>query len=262
MTLVDPRKLTWDRSKLSELDVLLDREISQSRAYHVLELLSDSPVTLVNDFRTVRLCGDKGLTSVQLKKYGIPTPDFRVAFDRNSALQAVEQIGYPAVLKPVDGSWGRMVAKVTNREAAEATIEHKSNLDSHFHSIYYVQEYIETGNKDIRAFVLGRDVIGAAYRESDHWITNAARGGESKPYPLTDRLVRLVAATSEIFGGGALAVDLLESDRGLLINEINCSMEFKESMKVIDGNIPVRLVDYTIQQADLTEEVGQKQCLA
>ncbi len=262
LTLVDPRKLIWDRSQLSELDVLLDREISQSRAYHVMELLSGSSVSLVNDFRTVQLCGDKAFTSVKLKKYGIPIPDFRVAFDRNSALRAVEELGYPVVLKPVDGSWGRMVAKITNREAAEATIEHKSNLDSRFHSIYYLQEYIETNNKDIRAFVVGNDVIGAAYRESDHWITNAARGGESKPYPLTDRLERIVTETSGIFGGAALAVDLLESDRGLLINEINCSMEFKESMKVIDGDIPERLLDYTIQQAQVSEEVARNQCPA
>ena len=261
LTVVDPRKITWERSNLQDLDVLLDREISQSRAYHVMELLSGTTVTLVNDFETVQLCGDKAFTSVKLKKHGIPTPDFRVAFDPDSALRAVEEIGYPAVLKPVDGSWGRMVAKVGNREAAESTIEHKSNLDSHYHSIYYVQEFIETGKKDIRAFVLGEEVVGAAYRESDHWITNAARGGKSKPYPSSRELEDIVTETSKIFGGGALAVDLLESDRGLLINEINCSMEFKESMKAIDSNIPANLLDYTISQAEASEEVTQTKCL-
>ncbi len=262
LTIVDPRKRTWDLSELSELDVLLDREISQSRAYHVMELLSGTGVTLVNGFETVQLCGDKAFTSVKLKKHGIPTPDFRVAFDQESALKAVEEIGYPAVLKPVDGSWGRMVAKVTDRESAKSTVEHKAHLDSHYHSIYYVQNFIETGNRDIRAFVLGDEVIGAAYRESDHWITNAARGGESRAYPLTDELEEVVTATSRVFGGGALAVDLLESDRGLLINEINCSMEFKESMKVIDRDIPASLLDYTIRQAEVSEEVAQEQCLA
>jgi len=261
LKVVDPRKITWEESNLQELDVLLDREISQSRAYHVMELMSRTGVKLVNDFETVQLCGDKAFTSVKLKKHEIPTPDFRVAFDSESALKAVEDIGYPAVLKPVDGSWGRMVAKVGNRESAEATIEHKANLDSHYHSIFYVQEFVETGNKDIRAFVLGDEVVGAAYRESDHWITNAARGGESSPYPLTDELRDIVGATSRVFGGGALAVDLLESDRGLLINEINCSMEFKESMKAIDEDIPARLLDYTIGQAEASEEVAHNKCL-
>ena len=259
--MVDPRKITWEDSNFQELDVLLDREISQSRAYHVMELMSGTSVTLVNDFETVQLCGDKAFTSVKLKEHGIPTPDFRVAFDSNSALKAIEDIGYPAVLKPVDGSWGRMVAKVTNRESAEATIEHKSNLDSHYHSIYYVQEFIDTGKKDIRAFVLGEEVVGAAYRESDHWITNAARGGKSRPYPITNEMEDLVRETSKVFGGGALAVDLLESDRGLLVNEINCSMEFKESMKAIDEDIPSKLLDYTISQAEGAEEVTQTKCL-
>lgn len=262
MTVVDPREMTWEDSNLQELDVLLDREISQSRAYHVMELLSDTSVALVNDFETVQLCGDKAFTSVKLKKHGIPTPEFRVAFDKESALKALEEFGYPAVLKPVDGSWGRMVTKITSRDSAEAAIEHKSNLDSHYHSIYYVQEFIDTGNKDIRAFVLGEDVVGAAYRKSDHWITNAARGGESKPYPISSELENIVSATSEVFGGGALAVDLLESERGLLINEINCSMEFKESMKSIEENIPARLLDYTISQAETAEEVTKTQCPA
>ncbi len=261
LTIVDPREFTWNDSNLSELDVLLDREISQSRAYHIMELLSNTGITLVNDFETVQICGDKAFTSVQLKKHGIPTPDFRVAFDKESALKAVEEIGYPAVVKPVDGSWGRMVSKVNNRESAEATLEHKAHLESHYHSIYYVQDFVETGMKDIRAFVIGDEVIGAAYRKSDHWITNAARGGESHPYPLTEELENIVSDTSEVLGGGALAVDLLESERGLLINEVNCSMEFKESMKVIDSDIPAKLLDYTIGQAAGSEEVTQSQCL-
>ena len=261
LTVVDPRNMTLESSDLQEIDVLLDREISQSRAYHVMELMAGTSVTLVNDFKTVQICGDKAFTSAKLKKHDIPTPDFRVAFDKRSALKAIEDIGYPAVLKPVDGSWGRMVSKINNRESAEATIEHKSNLDSHFHSIYYIQEFIDTGKKDIRALVLGEDVVGAAYRESDHWITNAARGGESKPYPLSGKLEEIVRATSKVFGGGALAVDLLESERGLLINEINCSMEFKESMKVIDRDIPAMLLDYTLGQVNASEEVTQTTCL-
>ncbi|MFP4631314.1 MAG: lysine biosynthesis protein LysX [Candidatus Acetothermia bacterium] len=261
LTIVDPREFTWGETDLSHLDVLLDREISQSRAYHIMELLTGTGVTIVNDFQTVRLCGDKAFTSVKLKKEGVPTPDFRVAFDRKSALRAIEDIGYPAVLKPVDGSWGRMVSKIDNKEAAEATLEHKSQLNSHYHSIYYVQDFVETGKKDIRAFVLGNEVIGAAYRESDHWITNAARGGESRPYPVTEELENIVKATSEVFGGGALAVDLLESERGLLINEVNCSMEFKESMKVIDRDIPADLLDYTLEQAEVSEEVTRDRCL-
>lgn len=122
LTIIDPRKTRWDMTNLDGVDVLLDREISQSRAYHVLEMLSSERITLINDFDTVKICGDKAFTSACLKREGVPTPDFRVAFDVESALEAVEDIGYPAVLKPVDGSWGRMVVKVTDRNSAEATL--------------------------------------------------------------------------------------------------------------------------------------------
>lgn len=255
LSIVDPRKTGWDMTNLDGLDVLLDREISQSRAYHVLEMLNEEPITLINDFEVVKRCGDKAFTSACLKKEGVPTPDFRVAFDKESALKAVEDLGYPAVLKPVDGSWGRMVVKVTDRDSAEATLEHKSHLDSHFHSIYYVQEFVETGNKDIRAFLIGDEVVGAAYRESDHWITNAARGGQSQRYPVTDELIDILRQTNEAVGGGALAVDLLETGDGLTVNEINCSMEFKESMKSIDADIPAKLIDYAVSQVREEREV-------
>jgi len=255
LSVVDPRKIIWDLSDFDDLDVLIDREISQSRAYHVMEMLDSGPVKLINDFDTVKICGDKVLTSLLLEREGVPTPDFRVAFDKQSALVAVENIGYPAVLKPVDGSWGRMVVKINDRESAEAILEHKSYLDSRYHSVYYIQKFVETGNKDIRAFLIGDDVVGAAYRKSDHWVTNAARGGKSRPYQVKKDLIDILAKTNQAVGGGVLAVDLLESSHGLVVNEINPCMEFKESMKVIDGNIPARVIDYAVQQVKIQKEV-------
>lgn len=255
LSVVDPRKITWDLSNLDDLDVLIDREISQSRSYHVAEMLDSCPVKVINEFETVKICGDKVLTSLLLKRKGVPTPDFRVAFDRQSALLAVEDMGYPAVLKPVDGSWGRMVVKITDRESAEAILEHKSYLDSCYHSVYYIQEFVETGNKDIRALLVGDEVVGAAYREADHWITNAARGGKSRPYPITNDLLDILAKTNRSVGGGVLAVDLLETFDGLVVNEINPRMEFKESMKVIDANIPARVIDYAVKQVKTGKEV-------
>lgn len=255
LSVVDPRKIIWDLSNLDDLDVLIDREISKSRAYHVTEMLDSGPVKVINEFDTVKICGDKVLTSLLLKREGVPTPDFRVAFDKQSALLAVEDIGYPVVLKPVDGSWGRMVVKITNRESAEGVLEHKSYLDSRYHSVYYIQEFVETGNKDIRALLIGDEVVGAAYREADHWITNAAQGGKSRSYPITNDLIDILAETNQAVGGGVLAVDLLETSDGLVVNEINPCMEFKESMKVIDDDIPAKLIDYAVQQVKIGKEV-------
>ncbi len=256
---LDPRKTVWGISPNLDLDILLDREISQSRAYHLLELLEKEPVKVINSFKTVTICGDKAFTSAILKVNGIRTPKFAVSFDKDSALQAIERIGYPSVLKPVDGSWGRLLAKIDNREEAEAILEYKSHLNSHFHSIFYLQEYVPKDGRDIRAYVVGDETVGAAYRSSDHWITNAARGGKAYPCLITDELDQICRKTARVVGGDAIAVDLFEDEEGLMVNEINCAMEFKESQKAISYSLASKLIDYVIKKAKAPKEVGARQ---
>jgi [lysine-biosynthesis-protein LysW]--L-2-aminoadipate ligase len=99
-----------------------------------------------------------------------------IAFTPESALEAIETLGYPVVLKPAVGSWGRLLAKISDRDAAEALLEHKETLGSYQHAIFYVQEYVDKPSRDIRSFVVGDETICAIYRESSHWITNTARG--------------------------------------------------------------------------------------
>lgn len=260
MEILDPRKVVWEMNPRFDLDILLDREISQSRAYHVMELLQNSSLKIINSFETIKICGDKAFTSLALTQNSVPTPKFAIAFDKDSALEAAERMGYPVVLKPVDGSWGRLIAKIDNRQQAESIFEHKSHLASHFHSIFYLQEYIEKENRDIRAYVIGDETVGAGYRVSDHWITNAARGGKARPCAVTDKMDEICRKAVRAVGGEALAIDLLETEDGLLVNEINCCMEFKESMKVIPTNLAARLIDYTVTEArNVKEEVGVSQ---
>lgn len=254
---LDPRKRVWEIRPDLDLDILLDREISQSRAYHLLELLEKEPLKVINNFKTVQICGDKAFTSAILKVNRIRTPKFAVSFDKESALEAIEKIGYPLVLKPVDGSWGRLLAKIDNREQGEAILEYKSHLNSHFHSIFYFQEYVPKDGRDIRAYVVGGETVGAAYRTSDHWITNAARGGKASPYPITDQLDQICRETAKVVGGEAIAVDLFEDEEGLMVNEINCAMEFKEHQKAISHSLASKLIDYVVKRAKTTkEEVG------
>lgn len=246
---IDSRKLILDMDSHIDLDILLDREISQSRALYIVNLFQNTGVRTINSYETVRICGDKVFSSKVLRDNGIPTPNVKVAFTKESALQAIDELGYPVVLKPVDGSWGRLMAKIESRNAAEAILEHKSHLGSYYHSIFYLQEYIDKPGRDIRAYVIGDETICAAYRVSDHWLTNAARGAKAYNYPVTDELNWLSLRAAEAVGGGALAVDLMETDDGLTVHEINCAMEFKESLKAVDVNIPAKLIDYCIQLA-------------
>lgn len=231
-------------------DVVLERCIHHSRALYALRILDAWGIRAVNTHDVAHTCGNKLLTSLALEQAAIPTPRVKVAFTPESAMKALDQLGYPAVLKPATGSWGRLLSKVNDREAAEAILEHKKILGSYHHSIFYIQEYIAKPQRDIRAFVVGQETICAIYRRSAHWITNTARGGKTSNCPVTPELNRLCVDAANAVGGGVLAVDVLEDpDRGFLVNEVNYTMEFRNSIAPTGVDIPDRIVDYVLQVA-------------
>jgi len=189
------------------------------------------------------------LTSLALEQAGVPQPELRVAFTEASALNALDELGYPAVLKPAVGSWGRLLSKVNDREAAESILEHKTILGSYHHSIFYIQKYIDKkGGRDIRSFVVGDECIAAIYRTSDHWITNTARGAQASNCPVTKELGEVSVRAANAVGGGVVAVDLFETPRGLLVNEVNYTMEFRNSIDTTGVNIPALMADYVVEQ--------------
>ena len=237
--------------KPADVDIVLERSISYSRGLYMSRIFEANGIPVVNPSTVAERCGDKYVTSQLLAQHNIPTPRVLMAFDGDSALQAVDAMGYPCVLKPVVGSWGRLLAKIDNPSMAEAIIEHKASLGVN-HQIFYVQEYIEKPGRDIRAFVVGEEAIAAIYRTSDNWITNTARGGEASNCPITPEIAELCQRTAQIIGPGLLAIDLLETSDGLTIIEVNHTMEFRNSIHTTGVNIPERMVDYLLQQRNLT----------
>ncbi|MDP9365841.1 MAG: lysine biosynthesis protein LysX [Chloroflexota bacterium] len=249
----DDREYTLDlqarHAEMLGCDVVLERAINHLRALYTLKLLDDWGVPTVNTYDVATTCGDKLLTSAALVRAGVPTPRTLVAFTPESALAACDDLGYPLVLKPAVGSWGRLLAKVNDRDAAEALLEHKVTLGSFHHGAFYLQEYVRKPGRDIRAFVVGDETICAIFRDSPHWITNTARGGVATNCPVTPELDRLARAAAAAVGGGVLAVDLLESERGLLVNEVNYTMEFRNSIDTTGVDIPARIVDHVLTVA-------------
>jgi [lysine-biosynthesis-protein LysW]---L-2-aminoadipate ligase len=249
---LDDDQLVFDlNSGRYPYDVVLERSIHHSRALYALKVLNDAGVPTVNTAHVADVCGDKFKTTQALIAAGVPTPRTRLAFTPASAIQAIEELGYPAVIKPCIGSWGRLIAKVNDREAAEALLEHKEILGSYHHSIFYIQEYIpKPYGRDIRAFVIGDECIGAIYRTSAHWITNTARGGQASVCPITPQLADICVGAAHAVGGGVVAIDLLEAADGqILVNEVNYTMEFRNSIAPTGVNIPGRIVEYTMQVA-------------
>lgn len=250
---LDARQLTFDLAdpgQLSGYDAILDRCLSHSTSLAALEIFASWGIPCVNTAEVVRTCGDKLSTSLALVRAGVPTPAVRVAVSPDAALDAIEEMGYPVVLKPTVGSWGRLLARVNDRDAAEALLEHKSLLGSYQHSIFYVQEYVDKPDRDIRTFVVGDETICGITRHSQHWVTNTARGGRATACPITPEIDTLSRAAARAVGGGVLAVDLMETADGrLLVNEVNHTMEFRNSIEPTGVDIPGRVVDHLLSVA-------------
>ncbi len=257
---LDARKVQYDRiydgdvefdlqnaGAWRQYDVILERCINHARAQPALRILNDWGIPTVNTAHVADVCGNKLTTSSALVRAGVPSTRVKVAFTPESAVKAIEEIGYPVVLKPAVGSWGRLLSKINDRDAAETVLEHKEILGSYHHSIYYIQEYIKKPGRDIRAFVIGDETIAAIYRASEHWITNTARGAKTSNCPVTPELNKLCVAAARAVGGGIVGVDLLEDpERGYLANEVNYTIEFRNSIATTGVDIPNKIVDYVL----------------
>ncbi len=251
LEMIDDRKLIFNLGEDQfNLNVVIERAINHSRALHALILFENLGIKCVNRSNVALTCGDKLLTSKALNAQQVPQPPVSIAFTEESALEAIKKIGYPVVIKPAVGSWGRLLAKVNDQDAAEALLEHKTVLGSYHHSIFYIQKYIEKKGRDIRSFVVGDRCIAAIYRTSEHWITNTARGGIASKCEVTDEIQDISLKAAKAVGGGIVAIDIFETNDGYLVNEVNYTMEFRNSIDTTGVNIPKHIVDYVIKVAE------------
>jgi [lysine-biosynthesis-protein LysW]--L-2-aminoadipate ligase len=244
----DVRQLAFGLNGESQhlpFDVVLIRCLSHIRALCAAKMLETHGVRSVNNHQAIATCGDKVLTTMALAENDVPTPRTAVVFSRDVALATMEKMGYPAVIKPAVGSWGRLMAKVNDREAAEAVLEHKRALGQG--SPFYVQDYVHKPGRDIRTLVVGNETVYAIYRHSPHWITNTARGGEPSVCTITPEIDRISQAAARAVGGEIVAVDLLEApDGSLLVNEVNHTPEFHGAAQATDVDIAGKIVDYVL----------------
>jgi [lysine-biosynthesis-protein LysW]--L-2-aminoadipate ligase len=246
--------LDLEHPTFPKVDLVLDRSLVHSRAEYTLRFLRDLGIPTINSYEATLTCDNKFLTTITLRRCGVPTLHTLIAYTPQAALEAIERIGYPVVLKPPVGSWGRLLAKINDREAAEAVLEHKEILGSYHHSIFYIQEYVPKKGGDIRAFVVGDRVIGASYRSSEHWITNVARGAATAPCPVTPEMEEIALQAARAVGGEILGVDLVETEGGLKVIEINTGAEFKGLLEATGVDVPAAIVEHVKRRAGAGKE--------
>ena len=248
--LVELRDVVFDpreAGKWREYDLVLDRALSLTSSLTAVRMLEHLRVACLNRSEAIELCSDKLRTSLALEAANVPTPRTLVATSAEGALLAIERMGYPAVLKPTIGSWGRLVSRVNDRDAAEAIVEHRDTLGGVQHHVYYVQEHIDKPGRDIRVFVVGGRVIAGITRSSAHWVTNTARGATAAGLDVPADLAQICVNAAACVRADICAIDVLECPRhGYLVNEINHSMEFRNSIITSGVDIPGLVADHAM----------------
>ncbi len=148
-------------------------------------------------------------------------------------------------MKPVVGSWGRLAALLKDKETAASIIEDREVMFP-LYQVYYLQEFVKRPPRDIRSFVIGDQTVAAIYRVSGQgdWRTNTARGGRAEKCPISGELDDLSQKAARAVGGEIVGVDLMESEIGLLVHEVNNTTEFKNTVPATGIDIPALIVDY------------------
>ena len=250
---LDDRKLQFEPGREQpdylRYDGVVARSVSYSRNLYARRLFETIGVRCFNESTVGAICGDKLLTSVALVRAEVPHPELSVAFTEESAMEAIEAMGYPVVIKPLVGSWGRLIARASDRDSAESLLEHKAALGGFQNQIYYLQRYVEKGGRDIRSFVVGDRCIAAISRTGSHWRTNTARGAKAENFPVSRELEDVSLAAARAVGGGILAIDLFETEDGFVVNEVNDTMEFKNSIETTGVDIPGAIAEYIVSES-------------
>ncbi len=223
--------------------VVLQRCVSYYRNVHSTAALEGMGADVINCHKTGVQAGNKLYAHMLLKKAGVPTPRAGVAFSKDSALQMLDDMGYPAVIKPTVGSWGRLISKINDEEAASGILENRERMYP-IYQIHYMEEFVQRPPRDIRAIMVGGEVVAAIYRNSTEWKTNTALGGVAEPCPVSSEMSEMCIRASDAVSGQIVGVDLMESDHGLVVHEVNNTTEFKNTVRVTGVDIPGAMILY------------------
>lgn len=248
LQMVDCKNLILDIDKKSEYSTVLQRCVSYYKNIHSTAALEGMGANVINSLHCGVYAGNKLFTHMLLRNAGIPTPYVTVAFSKESALAALDSLGYPRVIKPTVGSWGRMVSKLNNKESAEGIIEEREKMYP-IYQVHYLEEFVQRPPRDIRAIVIGDSVAGAIYRNSTekNWKTNTHLGGTAEVCKVTKELEDMCIKAKNTVKGQIVGVDLMESnDRGLVVHEINNTTEYRNVARVTGVDIAAKILEYAV----------------
>jgi len=254
--LLDGRSLFFEatakRSKQDFGDVVLQRCISYYRSLFLTRIMENFGTFVINNSKVSDICGNKLIGSMVLAKAGVPTPKTYVALSSEAVDDAADALGYPVVLKPFVGSWGRMISIAKDRQTLDSIVELKESIPNPIEHMYYLQDFVERPPRDIRAIVAGDEIIATVYRHAaaNEWRTNVARGATTTAFTPEKELEEIVLKAAHAVGGGILGVDVMESSSGYMVHEVNNTVEFKGAQAATrKTKIAKKMIEYVIRSA-------------
>ena len=252
LEMVDCKKLFVDLNDNKNFDgPVLQRCVSYYRNLHSTAAIEGQGTKVVNCLNTGIFAGNKLFTHMLLQKAGVPTPDATVAFSKDSALEALDKNGFPKIIKPTVGSWGRMVSKINDMDSAEGIIDGREAMYP-IHQVHFLEEFVERPPRDIRVIVIGDNVAAAIYRNSGdgNWKTNTHLGGSAETCEITNELEDICIKAKDTVYGDIVGIDLMESnDKGMVVHEINNTTEFRNVVRVTGVDIPKLMLEYVKELA-------------
>ena len=252
LEMVDCKKLFVNLNDKKNFDgPVLQRCVSYYRNLHSTAVIEGQGTKVVNCLNTGIFAGNKLFTHMLLQKVGVPTPDATVAFSKDSALESLEKNGFPKIIKPTVGSWGRMVSKINDMDSAEGVIDGREAMYP-IHQVHFLEEFVERPPRDIRVIVIGDNVAAAIYRNSGdgNWKTNTHLGGSAETCEITNELEDICIKAKDAVNGDIVGIDLMESnDKGMVVHEINNTTEFRNVVRVTGVDIPKLMLEYVKELA-------------
>ena len=252
LEMVDCKKLFVDLNDKKNFDgPVLQRCVSYYRNLHSTAAIEGQGTKVVNCLNTGIFAGNKLFTHMLLQKAGVPTPDATVAFSKDSALEALDKNGFPKIIKPTVGSWGRMVSKINDMDSAEGIIEGREAMYP-IHQVHFLEEFVKRPPRDIRVIVIGDNVAAGIYRNSGdgNWKTNTHLGGSAETCEITNEIEDICIKAKDAVYGDIVGIDLMESnEKGMVVHEINNTTEFRNVVRVTGVDIPKLMLEYVKELA-------------
>ena len=240
-------------NKFGHLDIILQRSLSLTRGLYSSAVFESLGFRVINSYDSTRICGDKLLTSLKLEENDIPTPKTSVAFKKNAALKIIdEEHNYPVVIKPIIGSWGRLIAKMDNANMASAILEDRETMGHVFQKIFYLQEYVSDSDRpenaptDIRVIYVHGKCVGAMGRiqTDEDFRSNIALGAKAVPLEINSHMNEICQKVASAVGGDILGIDLMETKNGYVCLEVNGTPQFKGLMGSTKIDVAKEIVNY------------------